>query len=273
MIIDAHTHIFPKEVAAAMFMNPRLQPSQNLSFYTDATKRGLLASMKEAKIDYSLVLPVVRAPYQFTSTNEFAAEINGKDGIFSFGSIHPDNDDIMDKLTHIKSLGLKGVKLHPDDQCTFIDDPRYINIIRTCIELDLYVAIHAGIGSSHPYPVYCPPARAAHMLDLVYAGRHPQKPHIILCHIGGNDMFDEVERCLVGRNVYFDLSLSLNRINKIQLLRIIQDHGADRILFGTDSPWGDQKQYLKILHDLPLFDDEREQILWKNAAQILEIPK
>ena len=68
MIIDAHTHIFPKEVAAAMFMNPRLQPSQNLSFYTDATKRGLLASMKEAKIDYSLVLPVVRAPYQFTST-------------------------------------------------------------------------------------------------------------------------------------------------------------------------------------------------------------
>ena len=59
MIIDAHTHIFPKEVAAAMFMNPRLQPSQNLSFYTDATKRGLLASMKEAKIDYSLVLPVV----------------------------------------------------------------------------------------------------------------------------------------------------------------------------------------------------------------------
>ena len=62
MIIDAHTHIFPKEVAAAMFMNPRLQPSQNLSFYTDATKRGLLASMKEAKIDYSLVLPVVRAP-------------------------------------------------------------------------------------------------------------------------------------------------------------------------------------------------------------------
>ena len=153
MIIDAHTHIFPKEVAAAMFMNPRLQPSQNLSFYTDATKRGLLASMKEAKIDYSLVLPVVRAPYQFTSTNEFAAEINGKDGIFSFGSIHPDNDDIMDKLTHIKSLGLKGVKLHPDDQCTFIDDPRYINIIRTCIEVDLYVAIHAGIGSSHPYPV------------------------------------------------------------------------------------------------------------------------
>lgn len=273
MIIDAHTHIFPKEMAAAMFMNPRLQPSEDFAFYTDATKRGLLLSMKEAGIDYSLVLPVVSAPYQFTSTNQFAAEINGKDGIYSFGSIHPDNDDILDKLTYIKSLGLKGVKLHPDDQCTFIDDPRYINIIRTCIELDLYVAIHAGIGSSHPYPVYCPPARAAHMLDLVYSGRHPKKPHIILCHIGGNDMFDEVERCLVGRNVYFDLSYSLDRIHKIQLLRILQDHGADRILFGTDSPWGDQKHYLEVFRDLPLFDDEREQILWKNAAEILGIMK
>lgn len=273
MIIDTHTHIFPKEVATAMFMNPHFQPSENVRFYTDATKRGLLASMKAAGIDYSLVLPVVTAPYQFASTNTFAAEINGHDGLFSFGSIHPDNDDIPQKLAYIKSLGLKGVKLHPDDQCTFIDDPRYIHIIRTCIEMDLLVAIHAGIGSSHPFPVYCPPARAAHMLDLVYGGRCPNKAHIILCHIGGNDMFDEVERCLVGRNVYFDLSLSLNRINKIQLLRIIQDHGADRILFGTDSPWGDQKQYLEMLHELPLFDDEKELILEKNASEILGINK
>ena len=51
MIIDAHTHIFPKEMAAAMFMNPRLQPSEDFAFYTDATKRGLLLSMKEAGID------------------------------------------------------------------------------------------------------------------------------------------------------------------------------------------------------------------------------
>ena len=67
--------------------------------------------------------------------------------------------------------------------------------------------------------------------------------------------------------------LTGERIDKIQLLRILQDHGADRILFGTDSPWGDQKHYLEVFRDLPLFDDEREQILWKNAAQILEIPK
>lgn len=273
MIIDAHTHIFPQEVAAAMFMNPRFQPSNEFTFYTDATKRGLLSSMKKAGIDYSLVLPVVSAPYQFTSTNQFAAEINGIDGIYSFGSIHPDNDDIYEKLTYIKSLGLRGIKLHPDDQCTFVDDPRYISIIRACIELDIYVAIHAGIGSSHPYPVYCPPARAAHMLDHVYNGHHPQKAHIILCHIGGNDMFDEVERCLVGRNVFFDLSYSLDRINKIQLLRIIQDHGADRILFGTDSPLADQKHYLDVFYDLPLFDDEREQILWGNAAELLGIGK
>lgn len=272
MIIDTHTHIFPKNVAQAMFAQLLPLTPKEFEPHTDATKRGLLVSMKEAGIDYSLVLPVITAPHQFESVNRFAAEINGHDGLFSFGGIHPDNDRIPDKLTYIKSLGLKGVKLHPDNQCTFIDDPRYINIIRTCIEMDLLVAIHAGVDGDHPYPVYCPPARAAHMLDQVYGGHHPLKAHIILAHIGGNDMFDEVERCLVGRNVYFDLSLSLDRINKIQLLRIIQDHGSDRILFASDSPWADQKHFVEVFQDLPLFDDEREQILWKNAAALLGLP-
>ena len=55
MIIDAHTHIFPKEMAAAMFMNPRLQPSEDFAFYTDATKRGLLLSMKEAGVEKEII--------------------------------------------------------------------------------------------------------------------------------------------------------------------------------------------------------------------------
>ena len=91
-------------------------------------------------------------------------------------------------------------------------------------------------------------------------------------YIGGNDLFDEVERCLVGRNVYFDLAFSLDRINKVQLLRIIQNHGADRILWASDSPWADQGTYRKLFDELPLFDDERELILWKNAAKMLGIP-
>ena len=272
MIIDSHTHIFPDKVADTMFAHLLPLAPDDLHAHTDATKKGLLASMKKNGIDYSVVLPIVTAPHQFDSINRFAAKINGHDGLISFGGIHPDNTRIREKLSYIKSLGLPGVKLHPDDQKTFIDDPRYIEIIRTCVELDLHVTIHAGVDVGFPDPVYCPPVRAAHMLDLVYGKKHPDKAHITLAHIGGNDLCDVVERCLVGRNVYFDLAFSLDRINKVQLLRIIQNHGADRILWASDSPWADQGTYRKLFDELPLFDDERELILWKNAAKMLGIP-
>ena len=270
MIIDTHAHLFPDELAPKVVSELVHRP-KDVRNYTDGTKKGLLASMKKAGIDYTLVLPICAKPTQFDSINRFAAELNGKDGILSFGSVHPDCENVKEKLLYIRSLGLKGIKLHPTYQGTYIDDPRYVDIIRTAIELDLLVVIHAGVDAGIPTPVYCPPVRIAHMLDLVYAKQHPTKAHIILAHVGGLDMYDEVERCLVGRNIYFDLSFSLGKIGTVQLLRIIQDHGADRILFASDSPFVDQSDYLKVFDALPLFDDERELILFKNAAGLLGI--
>ena len=54
-----------------------------------------------------------------------------------------------------------------------------------------------------------------------------------------------------------------------QLTRIIRAHGADRILFGTDSPWGDQKAQLDFIRSLPLTADEQERIFHRNAETIL----
>ena len=71
-------------------------------------------------------------PSQFESVNRYAAEINGKDGIFSFGGIHPECEGIEEKLDEIKSLGLKGIKLHPDYQATEFDDDKYLRILEGC---------------------------------------------------------------------------------------------------------------------------------------------
>ena len=72
----------------------------------------------------------------------------------------------------------------------------------------------------------------------------------MLAHMGGNEMWDDVERYLVGQNVYFDTGVILNTMPQEQFLRIVHMHGADRILFGTDSPWADQKNFVALLeHD------------------------
>jgi hypothetical protein len=54
------------------------------------------------------------------------------------------------------------------------------------------------------------------------------------------------------------------------LLSIIRTHGADKILFATDSPWGDPKKDLARLRTLPLTSQELDQILYQNALSILQ---
>lgn len=266
MIIDFHTHIFPDKIAPATIAH--LSAVGGTPAQTDGTAAGLRASMADAGIDLSVVLPVVTKPSQFDSINRFAAAVNAEnDRLISFGGIHPDNDSIEEKLDAIVALGLKGIKLHPDYQGVFIDDERYIRILQEALKRDLLVVIHAGIDIGLPDPVHCPPNRMAAALDRI--GGDPARPRIILAHVGGWQQWDEVETHLVGRPVYLDISFSLSKIPDEQLLRIIRTHGADRLLFATDSPWGSQKQDVTAFATLPLTQSEREKIQYTNASTLL----
>lgn len=271
MIIDLHTHIFPDKMASAAIaeLESHLPPKDKA--HTDGTLAGLCAAAKAGGITYSVLMPVVTAPKQFDSINRFAENAAQTEGILAFGGIHPDNDQIEDRLQSLKDRGFKGIKLHPDYQHCYINDERYIRIIKACVKLDLMVSIHAGVDIGYPDPVHCPPELTVQMLDQVYDGLEPKKANIILAHLGGHDMYDAVEKYLAGKNVYFDTAYSIDQLPVEDLIRLIRKHGADRIVFGTDSPWTWQKQQVEYLRSLPLSEEEKEKILWKNAAKFLQI--
>lgn len=272
MYIDTHTHIFPEKIAkkTVTLLRERLPEPYNIS-YTNGTLSELIESMKNAGIDKSIVLPVVTKPSQFDSINDFAIRINGKNGIISLGGIHPDNDDIERKLEFIKSAGLKGVKLHPDYQDTFIDDDKYIKIIKKCVEFSLVTVIHSGVDLGYPDLVRCTPDRILNMVKAVYNGEAPKKTDIVLAHIGANEMYSEVEEKLCGLPVAFDLSYSLKNIDRQMLLRIIKKHGAENILFASDSPWGEQEEFKNYFEALPLSKEEKQLISYKNALRIFNL--
>lgn len=273
MIIDFHTHIFPDALAPKTI--PYLAGLSGITPSMDGTRDGLLSSMKEAGIDYSVVLPVVTQPKQFASINRFAAQINGHDGILSFGGIHPDSAQPEQELEQIADYGLKGIKLHPDYQAVCADDPRYIRIVSEALRRRLIIVFHAGVDIGLPEPNYSTPQMLRHLLDELSTSLK-ELPNgttapIVLAHTGGFRFWDEVEQLLVGQPVYFDLSFSAPYLSDEQMLRIIRAHGAHRILFGTDCPWGSQKGYLEHLLSLPFTEEEKEQIFWKNAAQLLQL--
>jgi uncharacterized protein len=60
-------------------------------------------------------------------------------------------------------------------------------------------------------------------------------------------------------------------LHKDKVTEMIKAHGADKVLFGTDYPMWSHEEELERFYSLGLTDEERELILWKNAAKLLGI--
>lgn len=280
MIIDFHTHTFPEHLAGRAIT--KLAVSARALNYLDGTAGALRASMREAGVDYSLLLPVVTRPGQQEDVNRIAAETNarGKEtGLLSFGGIHPENEDYRQILRNLAQNGVKGIKIHPVFQRLPIDDIRFQRIIACASENDMIVITHAGYDIGFPGQDQASVPRIVRMLDIV----KPEK--FVLAHMGGWECWEEVEESVAGRNVWLDTAFSLLPIepapgtrrspeedpplSRERFLRMVRRMGADRILFGTDSPWSGQRQTLAAIRESGLNGGEQDAVLGENAAGLL----
>lgn len=263
-MIDFHTHIFPEKIAGKTISF--LAEISHTDPFLKADEADLRRSVKEAGLEASVILPVVTKPSQFESINQFASHFTEGE-LISFGGIHPGNENYKECLKTIKGYGLKGIKLHPDYQQTDFNDIRYKRIVDYASELGLIISVHAGVDIGYPDPVHCTPKMSREVIDEV----KPEK--LVLAHMGGNNMWEEVEELLVGQNVMFDTAFCFGNIPDEQFLSIVKNHGADKILFATDSPWAPQSEYARYLNDLPMSEQEKNLIGSENAKKLLKLEK
>lgn len=269
MIIDFHSHVFPDKIASRTIL--ALANSSNNTPYTDGTVDGLIKAMERSNTDICIALPVLTKASQFDSITNFAIELNErfkseKRKIISFGGIHPDCDDVYEKLQYLKDNGIKGIKIHPDYQDTYIDDERYIKIIQCAKELDLIVVTHSGVDDGYlNLPVKCTPERVKKVIEKV---GHKK---LVLGHYGAHKQWANVLEILCGLDVYFDTAFTFHEIDEFTFKNILQKHGEDKILFATDCPWRDIKDDLSILKSYSLDKKTEEKILYKNALKLLNL--
>lgn len=264
MIVDIHTHAFPDELAARALT--ALVGNCDVPALTDGTVAGLRASMRQAGIDRSAVMPIATKPSQVRGINQWAADVNRQfEDIISFGTLHPLMEDWQAEIERLANDGIPGIKLHPDYQDFFVDDPSLSPIYRALADAGLILMMHAGVDIGLPSPVHCTPDRLANVLDTV-----PELT-IIAAHMGGYIMWDDVEKYLVGRDVYFDTSYSMADLGRERMTALIRSHGVDKILFGTDSPWTDQAAEVAGIRGLPFSDEEIGAVLGGNAERVLSV--
>lgn len=279
MVIDFHTHTFPERIAEAALAKMR-EASHTVTF-SDGTEQGLCASMREAGVDLSVVLPVATNPQKVRSINDLSAELTKREGLIYFGCIHPALEGAEQEIRRIAALGLKGVKLHPVYQGVDIDDPRYLRILEAAAEEDLIVLTHAGDDIGFPGVVRCSPEMIRRALLQVGGVK------LVLAHMGGWKNWERVADALADTSAYLDTALSLGRLTQSEpkhyseaeerlmsaeaFCALVRAFGADRVLFGTDSPWSSQGEEIAQIRALSLRAEEKDRILFQNARELLDV--
>lgn len=293
MIIDFHTHTFPEKIAENTLKI--LRSKSHTRSFSDGTVRGLLEGNGMAGIDLSVVLPVATAPAQVEHINTRAAEQNTiwfqneerPCGVLSFACMHPEHENPAAELKRIKNLGFRGIKIHPAYQNHDIDDLPFLRILDQCAELGLPAVTHAGWDIGFPGVECCLPQKIRRAVRTV--DPEGRTLRLVAAHMGGWRCWEEVPELLADTGVYLDTSFSTGRLHPLEgeeydgyyegkeismlnpdgFMELYSAFGAERLLFGTDSPWSSREESLGFLRRLPVPDRELALILGGNASRLL----
>ena len=256
----------------------------HIRYYDLPDTDSLFQHMQRSGVNCSVNLPVITRPDQTPSVNEKmireSEEYSGI-GIINFGGIHPEYEDWKTELRRLKEAGIRGIKLHPAYQNVELNDIRYKRIIEFATELDLIVLTHAGLDVGYLNHNF---VTIPMILDMI---RDVAPTRFVLAHMGSWQGWEEVKKDLAGAPVWLDTAFSLGKIeareSEEKILQypfnltheafrdLVRAHGADKILFASDYPWADQKEYAAFIQDSGLSEKEKEKIFFKNAADLLKL--
>ena len=262
MVIDTHIHVFDEKIAHSAV--EKLKQTAQIENVTDGTVADTDRKMTQWGVDKGVLLSIATKPSQQRKINDWIAS-KASERFIPFGPVHPDAPDAVEELEDIKELGMKGIKLHPDYQNFLIDEKRMYPIYERCRELGLICIFHGGYDPVSPELVHAMPEQTAKVLKELPGFQ------AVIAHLGGFGQWDDVEEYLAGTDCYLDTALLAHGIENRQYERIIQKHGADKILFATDCPWESACDAINKIEQLSISDDDKEKIFYRNAALLLRL--
>ena len=259
MIIDFHTHAYPDKIADNGVQY--IGDFYALPMYGKGTIAHLKQVEREAGVTYTVVLGVAVRPDLVQSINNWLLSVLD-DELIGFGTIHAAYEDNAGEIARFLAEGCRGAKIHPDMQEYVIDDPRLDSAYDYLSQVEAPLMVHLGDARYE----YSMPQRLAKVMD-----RFPRLK-VIGAHLGGYTRWDDALTLCGRENLWLDTSSALWALDPALSRNIIERHGEDRILFGTDYPVSLPEREFQLLDRLGLSDSVKEKILYRNGAELLKIP-
>ncbi len=266
-VFDIHTHTYPEIIAEKACTN--LGKFYDIKVNGVGTYAHLESQAKDNNVGGYLLFSVCTNPNQVEKVNSSiaaTAELSRSHGFktVGFAGMHQDFPDFEAEINRIVSLGLRGVKIHPDIQEVDINDKRLFPLYEIMQSKNLPLYLH--MGDKRPQYQFSHADKLVKVLELF--------PHleVVAAHLGGYQAWDIALELLAGRkNVWYDSSSALWVLSPEQANTVISKLGIENIMFGTDYPVSNTKEELDRFFKLSLTDKQREDILWNNAVRFLHL--
>jgi len=266
-VFDIHTHTYPEKIADKAVVN--LGAFYDFVCEGKGTYADLENQAQANGVRGYLLFSVATNAHQVPKVNDSIAALTAYScsrGFLTagFAGMHQDYPDFEGEVERAVSLGLQGIKIHPDIQEVDIDDPRLFRLYEI---MEGRIPLYLHMGDPRPQYRYSMASKLARTLAAF------PRLEVVAAHLGGYKTADEAIEYLAGNDrVWYDTSSALWYQTPEEAGRVIRALGTDRVMFGTDYPVKNTEGELERFFAIPgLTDDQREDILWNNAVRFLHL--
>lgn len=211
--------------------------------------------------------------YQWKGSNDGVANMVNKypEKFVGFAGLDPHKGmaAVRELTRAVNDLGLKGASIDPYLAQIYVNDAKYYPIYSKCCELDIPIVMTTGPATLVPNAVI--DHVAPRYIDFV--ARDFPELTIIVSHGAYpwvNEMIMVAQR---NANVYVDISEYETFPMAEAYIQAANTIISDKLLYASAHPFQDFKDCLKLYEKLPLTDEAREKVMYKNAARILKLDK
>ncbi len=278
-IVDGHAHTFSSDAVAEKLI-PAFNKAYDLEFNNPGTGtiRNLLDNMKRGGIDFT-VMANFAPPKILHDNNLWSISVSQTNKeLVPLVSFHPDmEEDLGTLFEQYLNMGAKGIKIHPMAQGFEPDHRALQEVYRLCNELSFPVVFHCGRVSNARLNEYADLCMIMPVID-----KYPDIP-VILTHMADGNIEDVVYLAGNYKNVFFDTSivitgyppiLNANEPSWVEdstVLDVVNRIGAERMLFGSDYPWGSPIHDTERFFGMNITDKQKSLILGENSIKIFKI--
>jgi uncharacterized protein len=231
----------------------------------EQTVDGLLAEMDRINLPKAILCPVRPEDYAYESQNDAAAEAVAQhpDRFVAMGRVDARQRTAAREVERcLDGLGARGIFLHPWEDCYQASEARLVNPIAEVCQAR---RVPLMVATGYPW------VSEAMQVGTI-AGRYPDLPVIMtnggMINISGLGQMASWMTLQANRNVYITTSGVYREDFLLEVMTMI---GAERVLFGSQSPMFDIEHELRRVEWAHTEDAIKAAVLGGNAEHLFGV--